>query len=248
MSAIPAPFAQAPHGAVRRTRWSLVKRAVGTGDAARDALGEILSHYWYPLYAWARRRGMKEEDAADAVQSFLQEVIAENLLARASEERGRLRALLLSAFQRHVRGLARRAGAQKRGGGAAHLTIDWQGAESIYAGEPALCEDPDTLYTRAWSVSLMEEAVVKLTAHYEETGRGALLAALLPALESPLPDTTYADIAPALGMTPGALRGAALRLRKRYRHILLELASVRLGITSEAALEAELRALLSPSG
>lgn len=226
------------------TRWSLVKRAAGIGDTAKDALGEILSHYWYPLYAWARRRGLTEEDAADGVQSFLKAVIADNLLARASEERGRLRSLLLTAFQRHLTSENRRTRAQKRGGGRVHLTIDWAGAESIYAGEPALRESPEALYARTWAISLMEEAVVRLTAHYEASGRGALLAALLPALEAPLPETTYAEVAASLNLSPGAMRNATLRMRKRYRLILLELASARLGITSEAALQTELRSLL----
>jgi RNA polymerase sigma-70 factor (ECF subfamily) len=241
------PFPNFQQSRPARTRWSLVRRAAGTGNEATTALGEILSHYWYPLYAWARHRGMTADDAADAVQSFVEVIIAENLLASAHEERGRLRGLLLVAFQRHVSDQDRRSKAQKRGGSAPHLSIDWRGAESIYASEPALRETPEALYTRAWAVSLMEEAVVRLTAHYEQSGRGELLAALLPALESPLPDATYAQIAPSLGLTSGALRSAAVRLRKRYRLILLELASARLGITSEAALEAELRELLRAS-
>ncbi len=227
------------------TRWSLVRRAAGEGGQAQQALAEILSHYWYPLYAWARRRGMSEEDAADGVQDFLSKACATNLLATAREDRGRLRGWLLKCFQRHLKDTIRRERAQKRGGGAVHLSIDWQGAESIYLAEPALTESPDAIYARTWAVSLMEEALLQLAAHYCATGRAALHDALLPALESPLPDTTFAATAATLGMTPGSLRSAAVRFRHRYRAILLELAAARLGITSEAALAQELRALLT---
>ena len=85
---------------------------------------------------------------------------------------------------------------------------------------------------------------MRLATHYETSGRGALYAALLPALESTFPDTTFADTAVSLGMTSGSLRSAAVRMRHRYRAILLEMASERLGITSEAALAEELRVLL----
>ena len=226
------------------TRWSLVKRAASGGDDGRSALGEILLHYWYPLYAWARRSGMSGEDAADGVQSFMEKACATNLLAAAREERGRLRAWLLLCFQRHLKDLRRHDRAAKRGGGAVHLSVDWQGAESIYLAEPAQTETPDALYARAWAVSLMEEGMMRLATHYETSGRGALHAALLPALEGPLPDSTFPETAASLGMTSGSLRSAAVRMRHRYRAILLELASERLGITNEAALAEELRVLL----
>ena len=179
-----------------------------------------------------------------SVQGFLAKACSTNLLAAAREERGRLRSWLLKCFTRHLSDARDRSHAQKRGGGAVHLSVDWQGAESIYRAEPSLTETPETLYARAWAVSLMEEALQRLAAHYEKGGRAALHDALLPALETPLPDATYADLAPTLGMTPGAVRSATMSMRHRYRAILLELSAERLGITCEAALASELRALL----
>jgi RNA polymerase sigma-70 factor (ECF subfamily) len=47
------------------TRWSVV-RAAGGGDegAARDALASLCASYWYPLYGYARRRGVASEARA----------------------------------------------------------------------------------------------------------------------------------------------------------------------------------------
>lgn len=227
------------------TRWSLVRIASGSGDAALQALGEILRHYWYPLYAFARRRGLAEHDAADAVQSFCTRLCAGNLLAQADEERGRLRSWMLKCFQNHLSGLRAYSAAAVRGGGALHIDIDWPGAESIYQSEPGLVESPEALYTRAWAHSLMEEALHQLATYYKATGRSDLYEALLPSLEAPRDDLTYADVAATLQMSAGALRAAGHRLRHRYRAILLELASQRLGITCEAALGRELRAILT---
>ena len=93
-------------GLFPRTRWSLVRRAA----IVHTALGDWLGSYWYPLYAWARKRGASPEDAADGVQGF------------------------------------------------------------------------------------------------EKSGRRAVFEALLPALESPLEEVTYEQLAPSLGVTGVALR------------------------------------------
>ena len=234
-----------PQPSTAPTRWSLVRRAAGTGDAASHALGEILSHYWYPLYAWARRRGLSEEDAADGVQSFLAKACETQLLARAREERGRLRTWLLRCFQNFLANTADRSRAEKRGAGTVHLSIDRAGAESLYLNEPALTESPDALYRRAWAVSLMEEGLLHLAAHYHSAGRTALYDAILPALDGPLPDQGYAELAVTLGMTSTALRSAVFRMRHRYRDILGTLAAERLGVTSQAALAEELHSFFS---
>ena len=90
----------------------------------------------------------------------------------------------------------------------------------------------------------MDEALDSVGEHYEKTGRRAMFEALLPALESPLEDVTYEQLAVPLGATGAALRQSAVRMRQRYRRALLDLASARLGITSEAQLGRELRSLL----
>ncbi len=234
-----------PQELFARTRWSLVRRASRNDDASRDALGELLAIYWYPLYAWARRRGLSPEDASDAVQGFVEKMCARQLLSQADEERGKLRSWLLKSFLNYLGSEGTRAGRLKRGGGAEHLHIDWSGAESLYLAEPVLSSSPEALYARTWALSLMDEALERVAAHYAGTGRSALFEALLPALESPLREQTYAEVATQLAMTPAALRQASVRLRARYRRELLELAAIRLGVTSEAQLEDELRGLLS---
>ena len=51
------------------TRWSLVLAAAGSdSQAAREALSSLCQTYWYPLYAYLRRRGLDPEDARDLTQ------------------------------------------------------------------------------------------------------------------------------------------------------------------------------------
>lgn len=232
---------KAGKGVLATTRWSLVRRASSGGEA----LDAWVAACWYPLYTWARRKDWPPEDAADAVQDFLAKVCNRGLLARTDPSRGKFRTWLLTSFGNHLASWRRDGLRLKRGGGAAHVPLDLNGMEELYLADTgAAAADPSTAYTRAWAVSLMDEALARLADHFAASGRQELFQALLPALEGPLEEGTYDEVAARLGIGGGALRQAASRFRQRYRRLLLEVAGERLGITSEARLGEELRELL----
>ena len=54
------------------THWSLIKKA-GSHESpqARAALAELCSAYWYPIYAFIRRKGNGADQALDLTQGFL---------------------------------------------------------------------------------------------------------------------------------------------------------------------------------
>lgn len=55
----------------RSTRWGVVLAAAGGPSAeAHEALADLCAEYWYPLYAFARRRGHGPEAAEDLVQGY----------------------------------------------------------------------------------------------------------------------------------------------------------------------------------
>jgi DNA-directed RNA polymerase specialized sigma24 family protein len=222
------------------TRWSLVRRATDGGQPLETWIGL----YWFPLYAWARRRGWLPEDAADEVQVFVEKVSRFQLLDRATPSRGRLRSWLLKSFSNHLANVHRRSQRLKRGGGAHHVVVDWQSAEVAFQAEHGHITDSDKVFVRAWALTVIEEAMESLAGHYAQTGRERLFQVLLPSLEAPFPEKTYADAAVELGMTGPAMRQAATRFRQRYRQILIDVAARRLGISCEVRLHEELRDML----
>ncbi|HSP42827.1 MAG TPA: hypothetical protein VLO11_08155 [Luteolibacter sp.] len=225
----------------RTTRWSLIQRAAG---GAEQALDEWARAAWYPLYTWARRKELTPEDAADAVQDFMGKICSRGVLEKLDPARGRLRSWLLAGFSNH---LAKRRGHMlrlKRGGGLKHLSVDRDNLEIFYQNDMAAISDPEKAYSRAWALTLMDEAMARLENHYLAGDRGELFETLLPALETPLPDSTYEQAAAKLGLNGAALRQAAVRFRQRYRRLLLDVAGERLGITCQAQLAEELRGLL----
>jgi hypothetical protein len=63
------------------TLWSMVLLSgQSTAPGSQDALGELCRLYWYPLYAFIRRRGYSPDDARDLTQGFFLHVLEHKTL------------------------------------------------------------------------------------------------------------------------------------------------------------------------
>jgi len=188
---------------------------------ARAALEELCRAYWYPLYAFVRRSGERPDDARDLVQGFFARFLAKNYLAELREEGGRFRAYLLGALRHYLANERERERAEKRGGGAELLSLDFHEAEERYAREPADTTTPETLFTRKWALALLGSVLARLQEEQEEKGREAVFEALKPFLAGVDASERLADAARRLGMSENAARVAVHRLRARYRELLI---------------------------
>src|SRR5262249_62048465 len=90
---------------------------------ARAALAVLCQAYWYPLYAYARRRLARADDAQDLTQEFFARLLEKDYLQAADPRRGKFRSFLLTAFQRFLANEHARTAAQKRGGDRRHLSL-----------------------------------------------------------------------------------------------------------------------------
>jgi RNA polymerase sigma-70 factor (ECF subfamily) len=213
-----------PEGSPRfaTTRWSIVVAAGAAEDTeGRAALESLCRAYWYPLYAFVRRQGEETHRAQDLVQGFFAEVLEKDYLAQADRERGRFRTFLITAFRHFVSKEREKARALKRGGGRAPLPLDFEDGESRFLREPADERTPETLYERRWALTLLDEAVGRLREEHRAAGREDLFEALRGTLGAgPAQETSWAEVGSRLGMSEGAVKVAAHRLRRRYREIL----------------------------
>jgi RNA polymerase sigma-70 factor (ECF subfamily) len=224
------------------TRWSVVLAARTLDDESRAALETLCRTYWYPLYASARRRGADRHEAEDLVQSFFAELLAKRWVEDADPSRGRFRAFLLTAFRRHCTKARVKDAAQKRGGGRVAMSLDFDDGESRLAAEPASDVDPDRAFERRWALALLARALERTRREFETGARAELAAALLPHLGGAGDARPYADIAARLGMTEGAVKVAAHRVRARYGEIIR--AEIRDTVATDADVEDELRRLM----
>lgn len=214
---------------------------VAAGQQAEAALEELCRMYWYPLYAYARRRGQTKEDAEDLTQTFLAGLVQKNSFTGLQPARGRFRAFLLAAFKNFLANEWDKSRAQKRGGGTTVLSLDWQDADTRYRIEPTDNLSADKLYDRAWAVTLLERVVKRLGDECATEGKVKLFEQLRPCLMLGKRALPYAQAAAALGLSEGAVRVAVHRFRQRYRRLLRE--EIAQTLADAAQVEEELQSM-----
>ncbi len=220
-------------------------RVAQSGNASspevRAAIEALCSAYWYPLYAFIRRRGHDPDAALDLVQGLFAHLVERDAFARADPRRGRFRTFLLAVCRNFLSDQGEQRQAQKRGGGLAIVSIDQSAAEGRYRVEPADTLTPDRLFERAWALALLERVLGQLRHEYTVAGKAALFERLEPTLAAGIDAEPLAAIAAALGATEGAVQVAAHRLRRRYRVLIR--AEIGATVNDIAETDDEIRAL-----
>jgi DNA-directed RNA polymerase specialized sigma24 family protein len=210
-------------GLFATTHWSVVLAAAERNTAqSAAALEQLCRTYWYPLYAYVRRRGYSPEDAQDVTQGYFARLLARDSLAAALPEHGRFRCFMLATLKRYLINCQERAGAIKRGGSAVHVPFNGGDAEEQYRLDASEQDSPDKLFDRAWALSVMEAASRHLQEEYRFEGKDKLFDRLKFFLARNETKNTYAAAGAELGMSEGAVKMAVLRLRRRYRDLLRE--------------------------
>ena len=203
------------------THWSVVLTA-GRSDTTRAhaALANLCQTYWYPLYAYVRRRGRSPEDAQDLTQAFFARLLERNWVGQADQQKGRFRSFLLSAMNHFLADEWDKARAQKRGGGVLPVPLQFDTAETRYGHEPADNVTPEQNYERRWALTLLDNVLGRLRSEYDQEGRTELFTALHPCLVGDRTAQPYGELAVKLGVSEGAVKSAVHRLRQRYRQLL----------------------------
>jgi len=222
------------------TRWTLVLAA---GDPhrkeARSALVYLCENYWYPLYAYLRRRGYSADEAQDLTQEFFVRVLEGRYLDRADPEKGRFRSFILTSLKFFVADEGDRQRARKRGGGTI-VPLEFSSGEERYQREPAHDETPERIFERRWALAVLDRVVEKLRNEFVHHGHlehfERLKVFLLGQSDAP-----YAALAREMNTSEGALKVAIHRLRKRHRELFRqEIADT---VADPGEVESELRFL-----
>jgi RNA polymerase sigma factor (sigma-70 family) len=203
------------------THWSRVVAAGGSaGPKARESLSALCGVYWYPLYAYIRRKGYSSEQAQDLAQDFFARILEKGIFAEANPERGRFRSFLRTVCSHYLANRRATERALKRGGARPAISIDAADAEGRYARELAHELTAERIFDRSWALLLLNRVFNQLRSEYEDAGRAATFEALQVFLTEGPRAVAHATIARSLGMTDGAIRVAVHRLRRRYGDIL----------------------------
>jgi len=231
------------------TRWSLVLAAAANPSEQADrALAELCADYWYPLYAYVRRRGYEAEDARDLTQAFFAKLLEKHDLTAVDPARGRFRSFLLTSLKNFLASEWRRQATLKRGGDVELVSIDYEDAANRYRLEPAHALTPEAIYERRWALALLDREVDDVRTRYAGRGKTELFDALKGYLGHDPGGVPYRELSQRLDQSEAALRTALSRLRARWRERLRELVAetVQEGHTVDDELRHLLMALTPP--
>ncbi len=215
------PRTPASHARFATTHWTVVL-AAGSPDSSRyrEALETLCQIYWYPLYAYLRRRGYNTHQAEDYTQGFLTRLLERQSLKRADPTQGRFRSFLLSSLKHFIADEWDHAQAKKRGGDKRVFSLDVADAETRYSWEPAHTLSPEKLFEKSWALTILQQAIVQLKTECAEAGKLILFEHLKSYLQADDVPPPYEEMAPKLGMSKAAVRTTVHRLRQRYRELV----------------------------
>jgi len=217
-----------------------------TSPQAGRALEELCRTYWYPLYAYVRRRGYDVHEAEDLTQEFFARLLIKNYLADVDREQGKFRSFLLASLKHFLANEWDRRRTAKRGGGQPVLSLDVQTAETRYKSEPTDDLTAEKLLERRWAVALLETVLDRLQAEFAAEGKSQQFDQLKVFLTEGKGSTSYASIGAKLGTTEGAVKVAVHRMRRRYRELLRE--EISHTVATPAEIDEEIRHLFAAFG
>lgn len=230
------------HG-FRTTHWSLVLDAGAGTPSSAAALESLCRRYWYPLYAFIRRRGHGPAEAEDLTQEFFARLLAADGLAGLGPEKGRFRTYLLATLKHLLANEWDKANRLKRGGGQKVIALDGLEPEARFRIEPANTAPDDVVFDRQWARTLTAGVLARLRSEAEREGSTGRFGALAVFLASEPSGDTYAAVAARLGLSEPAVKSAIHRLRRRYGQLLRE--AIADTVAAEADIEDEIRHLFA---
>ena len=235
------------HGAspsFQPTQWSLVRRAGNFDSPESGAALDTLCHaYWFPIYAFIRRRGKSPHDAQDLTQEFFVRFLGGNSIVRADPRRGKFRTFLLGALKHFLTDAQRRANAWKRGGGIEIMSFEQAHAEERYQLEPVDNRTPDKVFEERWIVVLLEAGMTRLCEEFRAAGKERQFEVLKGFLSREGTEAAYEEAAEELNTSAKTVAVAVHRIRRRFRQVVRS--AIADTVSTPAEVEEEYRSLFA---
>ncbi len=211
----------ANHARFATTHWSVVL-AAGAPDSShyREALEALCRAYWFPLYAYLRRRGHDMHQAEDYTQAFFTRLLEKGSLKQVDPARGKFRTFLLASLKNFLSDEWDRTRALKRGGNKQALPFEIADAETRYTSETSADLSAEKQFEKSWVLTVLQRAFTQLQSEYCDADRTQLFDYLKEHLTGDQGGVPYRKVAVTLGMTEVAVKAAAYRLRQRYRELV----------------------------
>ena len=212
--------------AFQTTRWTLILQVANSAnqEQRQEALAELVSLNWFPLYTFLRRSGKQTDEAEDLIQGFFARLIEKKTLEHLEgPERGRFRNFLLVCLKRYIAGEWQKSQAQRRGGGKQQLSLDFQAADQRYQIEPFHELTPETAFDRSWALDVIDRGLESVSEAWTAAGKSDRFEMLKVYLSASQESPSYRDVSEKMGVSEGALRVMVHRLRADFRQAICDI-------------------------
>jgi RNA polymerase sigma factor (sigma-70 family) len=232
-------------GSFPATGVSLLARLASDSPGDRErALERVIRAYWKPVYKYVRvkwRQG--HDDARDSTQGFFAAATEREYLAAFDPTKGRFRTFLRVCVDRYVSNAASSQRSLRRGGGAEHLALDFESAESELSASGGI-DDVERWFEREWARSIFSEATDELRRRSREQPHGVVRMAVFERydLADPADRPSYADLASTLDIKVTDVTNHLAAVRRELRAVVLE--TLRELTANDDEFRSEARALL----
>lgn len=199
----------------------------GSSDPSvrRDAFEGIVVAYWKPVYTYIRLKWrVTREEAEDLVQAFFALAMEKGYFSRYDPTKARFRSYVLRCLKGFLSKENRNAKRQKRGGGAAHVSLDFETAEGeILERYLAVDFDADEVFYQEWVKRVIALAAEDLRRCYEQCGKQVHWEIFrrydLEAVDEKRP--RYGDLASELGIPLSHVNNFLAAARREFRELLV---------------------------
>ena len=209
----------------------------------RMAFGDLAEGYWRPSYHYLRLHWRLHPEAAeDTVQAFFATAFEKRYVEKYDPAKAKFRTFLRVCLDRFVQNQQKAERAEKRGGDAAHLPLDFPGAERELAAVSARgVGDLERFFHDETIRFLFARTVDAMRRRYEREGRSIVFAVFERHDLQPMAGATYASVAAALGLPVTQVNNHLHAARRRFRELALE--HLRAIVATDEEFRAEAREL-----
>jgi RNA polymerase sigma-70 factor (ECF subfamily) len=203
------------------THWSVVQSAASNDpDCAMRALEYLCGRYWYPIYAFVRRRGSDAHEAEDLTQAFFTHLLEKESLKQVDRQKGKFRTFLLTSLTNFLANEWDKKQTLKRGGKQHIISLDENAAEARYQCEPIDWGTPEKMFERRWALTLLHQVLDQLKTEYARSGKAESFEKLEPFITGEMTIGSYERLAVELAMKEETVRVAVSRMRRRFGELL----------------------------
>lgn len=211
------------------------------------ALEKLCRTYWFPLFAFIRRKGHSEADAKDLTQQFFTRLLERKDFQTVAARKGKFRTFLLASLTHFLANERDRVQAAKRGGGKTIISLDEITPDQWRRLEPTSGLAPDQLFDQRWALTVLAEAVRHLEEGMRAAGKAPQFVALKTFLINEPGDGDYRAVGQRLGVSSQSIAVMVHRLRQHYQELVrAEVANTVSSPTEVAEEMRHLYAVLNP--